>query len=112
MLFALVTASSGVRKVIVVSTGPKISSRAIRIDGVALVKIVGAMKKPFLGSGQDDVQVVAPSATPASISVVIRSSCALELIAPTSVFLSIGSPTRSVSTRWLAGSTNSSAIDS
>ena len=42
MLLALATASSGVRKVSVVSTGPKISSRAIRIDWVALVKIVGA----------------------------------------------------------------------
>ena len=60
LLLALVTASSGVRKVMVVSTGPKISSRAIRIDGVASVKIVGAMKKPFLGSGQEDVQVVHP----------------------------------------------------
>ena len=65
-LLALVTASSGVRKVIMVSTGPKISSRAIRIDGVASVKIVGEMKKPFFGSGQDEVQIVAPSATPAS----------------------------------------------
>ena len=56
VLLALATASSGVRKVIVVSTGPKISSRAIRIDGVASVKIVGATKKPCSGSGQDDVQ--------------------------------------------------------
>ncbi len=42
----------------------------------------------------------------------IRSSWAAELIAPTSVFLSIGSPTRSVSTRVLSLSTNSSATDS
>ena len=42
VLLALAIASSGVRKVSVVSTGPKISSRATRIDGVASVKIVGA----------------------------------------------------------------------
>src|SRR5688500_18616517 len=112
LLLAFVTASSGVRNVMVVNTGPKISSRAMRIDGVASVKIVGARKDPPRGSGQDEVQVVAPSATPACIKVVIRSSWAAELIAPTSVFLSIGSPTRKVSTRVVSRARNSSAMDS
>jgi hypothetical protein len=41
-LFALATASSGVRKVSTESTGPKISSRAIRWAGATSVKTVGA----------------------------------------------------------------------
>ena len=41
VLFALVTASSGVRKVSTDSTGPKISSRAIRIDCDTSVNTVG-----------------------------------------------------------------------
>lgn len=42
MLLALATASSGVRKVRTDSTGPKISSRAIRCAWVTFVKSVGA----------------------------------------------------------------------
>ena len=41
VLLALASASSGVRKVSTVSTGPKISSRAIRIDELAAVISVG-----------------------------------------------------------------------
>src|SRR6478752_1525101 len=41
VLFALATASSGVRNVSTVSTGPKISSRAIRMDWETSVKTVG-----------------------------------------------------------------------
>ena len=41
MLLALATASAGVRKVSTDSTGPKISSRAIRWAWVTSVKIVG-----------------------------------------------------------------------
>ena len=49
MLFAFSTASSGVRKVMMVRTGPKISSRATRLDMLAPVKNVGANQKPFSG---------------------------------------------------------------
>ena len=41
MLFAFSTASSGVRNVITESTGPKISSRAMRCDCATPVKNVG-----------------------------------------------------------------------
>ena len=41
VLLALATASSGVRKVSTDSTGPKISSRAIRIDCDSRVNTVG-----------------------------------------------------------------------
>ncbi len=49
VLFAFVTASSGVRKVSTDSTGPKISSRAIRCDWLTPVNTVGANQKPLLG---------------------------------------------------------------
>ena len=42
----------------------------------------------------------------------IRASCSAELIAPMSVFLSSGSPTRSVAIRRLSLASTSSAIDS
>jgi len=42
VLFALATASSGVRKVSTDSTGPKISSRAMVCAWVTLVNTVGA----------------------------------------------------------------------
>ena len=44
MLFALDTASSGVRKVSTDSTGPKISSRAIRMAWLTPENTVGAKK--------------------------------------------------------------------
>ena len=49
MLLAFATASSGVRKVSTDSTGPKISSRAMRCDWVTPVKIVGGNQKPRVG---------------------------------------------------------------
>jgi hypothetical protein len=42
VLFAFSTASAGVRNVSTDSTGPKISSRAIRCAWVTPVKMVGA----------------------------------------------------------------------
>src|SRR5437763_1784234 len=54
----------------------------------------------------------APSSRPACTSSWIFSSCMRELIAPTSVFLSSGSPTRSVVMRCLSFSISGSAIDS
>ena len=50
VVFAFSTASSGVRNVSTDSTGPKISSRAIRCDGVTPVKSVGRKNQPFSGS--------------------------------------------------------------
>ena len=52
---------------------------------------------------------VAPSRSPASTSSEMRASCAAELIAPTSVFLSSGSPTRRRSIRAHSLRTTSSA---
>src|SRR5688572_2424255 len=83
VLFALATASSGVRKVRTDRTGPKISSRAMRMACDTPEKTVGAKKKPLSGNGHEDVQRVAPSASPDSVSSLILVSCSRELIAPT-----------------------------
>ena len=99
MLFAFATASSGVRKVSTDSTGPKTSSRAMRWAGETSVKTVGGNQKPRSGSSQAGCQRCAPSASPTSDSSRMRASCSAELIAPMSVFLSSGSPTRSVPMR-------------
>ena len=54
MLLAFSMASSGVRNVSTDSTGPKISSRAMRWDWDTPVKTVGAWKKPLSGRTQGD----------------------------------------------------------
>ena len=108
MLFALAIASAGVRNVSTDSTGPKISSRAMRFDVCTLVKIVGAYQNPFSGISHGTLQRSAPSATPTSESSRMRSSCSFELIAPMSVFLSSGSPRRRVERRSFSRSTTSS----
>ena len=112
MLLAFSTASAGVRKVSTDSTGPKISSRAIRWAWVTLVNTVGGNQKPCLGSSHGGDQRPAPSASPMSESSRILASCSAELMAPMSVFLSSGSPTRSVAIRRLRRSSTSSATDS
>src|SRR5436309_2191701 len=89
VLLAFAIASSGVRKVSTDSTGPKISSCAIRFACETPVNSVGANQKPRSGSSHGGDQRVAPSASPASESSRILASWAAELIAPTSVFLSI-----------------------
>ena len=97
MLFAFSTASSGVRKVSTESTGPKISSWAIRELCATFVNTVGANQKPrSRAGGTRGWNISAPSSLPLSTSSSIRSSCSRELIAPRSVFLSSGSPTRIV----------------
>ena len=50
VLLAFSTASAGVRNVSTDSTGPKISSRAMRCDCETPVKIVGGNQKPRSGS--------------------------------------------------------------
>ena len=65
------------------------------------VKTVGANQKPWSGSSHGGDQRSAPSASPMSDSSRILASCSAELIAPMSVFLSSGSPTRSVAIRRL-----------
>ena len=52
VLFAFSIASAGVRKVSTDSTGPKISSRAMRWLACTFVKIVGANQNPFSGMTQ------------------------------------------------------------
>src|ERR1044071_7024599 len=84
VLFALATASSGVRNVSTDSTGPKISSRAIRIAWLTFENTLGGKKKPLAGNGPGLVQRSAPSSSPALVSSRILASCSPELIAPTS----------------------------
>ena len=109
---AFSTASAGVRNVMIDSTGPKISSRAIRWLCDTPVKSVGANQYPRSGSSQGSWYISAPSATPTSTRSVIRSSWALLLIAPTSVFLSSGSPTLRLARRTLSLSMRVSYTDS
>src|SRR6187455_25507 len=82
VLLAFSTASAGVRKLITDSTGPKISSRAIRCAWVTPVKIVGANQKPRSGRSHGGDQRSAPSELPISDNSVILASWAAELIAP------------------------------
>ena len=112
MLLAFSIASSAVRNVRIESTGPKISSRAIRIDGPTPVKNEAGKNAPRAGSAALCTCKVAPSAIPLSTSSWIRASCSRELIAPMSVFLSSGSPMRKVSMRSRNIATTWSWIDS
>ena len=73
---------------------------------------VGANQYPRSGSSHGGDHRVAPSATPAAVSSRTRASWSAELIAPTSVFLSSGSPTRSVRSRRFNEAISSSATDS
>ena len=67
---------------------------------------VGGNQKPLTGSSHGGDQRCASSASPTSDSSRILASWAAELIAPTSVFLSSGSPRRSVLRRfWSEAST-------
>ena len=68
MLLAFSTASSGVRNVMTASTGPKISSRAMRCDWATPVKNVGGNQKPLAGIAQEDWWSSAPSSTPEATS--------------------------------------------
>src|ERR1700752_3357842 len=78
-LLAFSTASAGVRNVSTDSTGPKISSRAIRWAWVTLVNTVGGNQKPCLGSSHGGDHRPAPSASPMSESSRILASCSAEL---------------------------------
>ena len=64
VLLAFSTASSGVRKVSTDSTGPKISSRAIRCACVTPVKMVGANQNPAPEASHGGDHRSAPSASP------------------------------------------------
>src|SRR4030095_1007731 len=79
VLLAFSIASAGVRNVSTDSTGPKISSRAIRCAWVTPVKIVGGNQKPWSGRTHGGDQRSAPSELPISDNSVIFSSCAREL---------------------------------
>ena len=80
MLLAFAIASAGVRKVRTESTGPKISSRAIVDEVSTPVKIVGANQKPFSGISHGALQRSAPSRSPMSLSVRMRSSCSASAV--------------------------------
>ena len=77
---------------------------------VTPVKIVGANQKPLLERSHCGLHLSAPSASPIAESSLIFMSCSFELIAPRSVFLSRGSPTRIFAIRTLSFSIISSAI--
>ena len=66
VLLAFSIASAGVRKVSTDSTGPKISSRAMRWACETPVKTVGANQKPLAGRSHGGDQRSAPSASPIS----------------------------------------------
>ena len=66
MLLAFSIASSTVRKVRMLRTGPKISSRAMQWLWVTPVKIVGGMKNPLAGRRHGGCHISAPSFTPIS----------------------------------------------
>src|SRR5258708_35591489 len=87
VLLAFSTASAGVRKVRTDSTGPKISSLAIRCDCATPVNRVGGHQNPLSGMGQMGDQRSAPSDTPAAGSARTVAHWAAARIAPSSAFL-------------------------
>ena len=110
VLFAFSIPSAGVLNVKTDKTGPNISSRAIRCDWETPVNIVGGYQKPLLGNLHSGDQRLAPSVSPVFEISCILFSCSFELIAPRSVFLSIGSPTLIKLTLFFNFSSTSSAI--
>ena len=110
--FAMRAASWGVSKVSTLSTGPKISSRAIRMVGSTPAKTVGSMKRPFgVSRRPPPSRSSAPSARPASTRSRILPNCSSVAIAPTLVAGSSGSPTGTVLARSTTRAMNSSAIE-
>ena len=93
------------------TTGPKISSRAMRIPGATSVKIVGSWKKPFACAPDvsrfPPVRSRAPSALPIWMYSITLASCASLIDGPISLFGSSPSPTRSACARAAKRSTNS-----
>jgi hypothetical protein len=92
VLFAFSIASSGVRKVSTLSTGPKISSRAMRWLCDTSVKSVGLEPVAALRQLAAGAEASRALGLALATSSRILSSCIFELMAPTSVFLSSGSP--------------------
>jgi hypothetical protein len=112
VLLAFSIASAGCGRSAPDSTGRRSPRGRSGAPGETLVKMVGANQKPFSGSSHGGDQRSAPSASPTAVSSRIRASCSAELIAPTSVFLSSGSPRRSVPAGACSASSTSSWIDS
>ncbi len=109
MLLASWIASFGVRKVVRVTTGPKISSLARIEAGSTPVASVGGKKHP---AGAAPWCRTAPSATPFATRSRMRVSWTGCTIAPTSVDLSSGSPTRRCFMRALRRAVKRSATPS
>ena len=80
---AFSTASAGVRNVRTDSTGPKISSRAIRWAWETPVKSVGGNQKPRSGSGQSADQRSAPSTSPDEARAITQVPGSLETVLDT-----------------------------
>ena len=101
------------RNVNTLSTGPEdlFARDAMRLRHVR----EHGRTEPVAASGKHALAVgygSAPSATPAAYSASMRCSCSALLIAPRSVFLSSGSPTRNVDKRVRSLSSTTSATDS
>jgi hypothetical protein len=112
VLFASSTASTGVRKVISTTTGPKISTCAIVAAGATSVNRVGGKNQPSRGQLHEGCHSTAPSSRPRCTRSWIFCSCTGAMIAPMSTALSSGSPTRNVSIRPLSLATSRSATPS
>src|SRR5215213_237538 len=104
--FARATASSSSSTVTIGTTGPKISSRMIRMSWVTPVSTAGRKN----GSSAPPQWSVAPFATASSTSSLTSSSCSRETMGPTSVSQSSGSPTVSSLAPSTTPSTKRSAI--
>ena len=91
--FASRIASSSESTGTIGTTGPKISSRMIRMSCVTSVRTVGANHGP--SSTGPPHSSFAPFATASSTSSRTSSNCSFDTIGPISVFQSSGSPTRS-----------------
>src|SRR3954451_12540198 len=112
VLFASSTASTGVRKVISTTTGPKISTWAIVAAGATSVNRVGGKNQPSRGQLHEGCHSTAPSSRPRCTRSWIFCNCTGAMIAPMSTALSSGSPTRSVSILALSLTTSRSATPS
>ena len=110
--FAIATASSSSRWVSTTSTGPKISSRAMRMSLVAPVRIVGATQCPSASSGSVGTSpwkaIVQPSSCPSAMYFSTRAFCLADTSGPRSEAGFIGSPSTNDSARATSRPTNSS----
>ena len=114
MEFPIATASFSSRKESVASTGPKISSRAIRMSGVTPSKTVASKNAPFPSTAArlPPATTFAPSLFPLSTYRSTLSRCFSETSEPSRVLGSIGSAGIIFFARSTSARTSASWIDS